>query len=98
MPDNKTAIQIENISKTFSGGIAGKKVHALIDISLAVSVGDIFGLLGPNGAGKTTLVKILLGALHASSGSAYINNREIKNWRARKNVGFLPENQVRTFA
>jgi ABC-2 type transport system ATP-binding protein len=92
MPDNKTAIQIENISKTFSGGIAGKKVQALIDVSLTVSEGDIFGLLGPNGAGKTTLVKILLGALRASSGSAYINNREIKNWRARKNIGFLPEN------
>ena len=87
-----TAIRTTNLSKNFWGGLRGQEVKALTDVSLEVPAGDIFGLLGPNGAGKTTMVKILLGSLRPSSGSASINGHDSTKWRARDRVGFLPEN------
>ncbi|UCD17068.1 MAG: ABC transporter ATP-binding protein [Candidatus Zixiibacteriota bacterium] len=92
MSDQTTAIQITGISKNFRGTLRGNEVRALVDVSLAVNHGEIFGLLGPNGAGKTTLVKILLGALRPSAGTATINGHDITTAAARGRVGFLPEN------
>ncbi len=86
------AIRIENISKTFKSGFSRGGINALSDVRLDVARGEIFGLLGPNGAGKTTLIKILMGALKPSSGTAFINEHDIKDWRARQRIGFLPEN------
>ncbi|MCP4704507.1 MAG: ABC transporter ATP-binding protein, partial [candidate division Zixibacteria bacterium] len=89
---NQAIININNISKTFRRGFSGNDIKALSEVSLNILSGDIFGLLGPNGAGKTTLVKILLGALTPSSGSASINNFDVSDYRARNQIGFLPEN------
>jgi ABC-2 type transport system ATP-binding protein len=92
MTESQTAIQTNNLSKNFWGGFRGKDVLALSDVSLEVNSGEIFGLLGPNGAGKTTMVKVLLGSLRPTSGSASINGHDCSKWQARKKVGFLPEN------
>lgn len=93
MTETATAIRVDHLSKRFSGGLRRRgEVQALADVSLEVSRGEIFGLLGPNGAGKTTLVKILLGSLHPSTGSASINGHACGDWRARQKAGFLPEN------
>jgi len=92
MTENAIAVQVSNLSKRFRGGLRRKDVLALSDVSLEVERGEIFGLLGPNGAGKTTLVKILLGSLRPTTGTASINGYDSRNWRARKRAGFLPEN------
>ena len=47
-------------------------VRALEDLSIAVHEGEIFGFLGPNGAGKSTMIRLLLGYLHPTSGSATV--------------------------
>jgi len=86
------AIKTESISKTFRGTLKNNEVRALVDVSLEVSPGEIFGLLGPNGAGKTTLVKILLGALHPTTGRGTIGGLDISTPAARRQAGFLPEN------
>ena len=62
----KTAIEFENINKTFKG----KK--AVDNLSLQVPSGSIFGFLGPNGAGKTTTVKMMLGLMRPDSGKGKI--------------------------
>jgi ABC-2 type transport system ATP-binding protein len=70
MTDNAAsapAITIENLSKTYKGG-----KQALVDVSLNVPRGGIFGLLGPNGAGKSTLINILAGIVNKTSGRASI--------------------------
>ncbi|HEX4386941.1 MAG TPA: ABC transporter ATP-binding protein [Myxococcales bacterium] len=62
------------------------------DLSFEVRRGEIFGLLGPNGAGKTTTLKMLLGFVKPSSGSAYIGDARAGTLEARRNLGYLPEN------
>lgn len=69
----------------------GKKVGCS-EICLTVGEGQIFGFLGPNGAGKSTLVKILVGLLFPTSGSARILGKPLGDRGVRRKIGFLPEN------
>jgi len=66
-------------------------LRALGGVSLDVERATVFGLLGQNGAGKTTLIKILLGMLAPTSGSAYLLGRPVGSVEARREVGYLPE-------
>lgn len=45
-----------------------KKQRGIVDLSLAVSRGEVFGFLGPNGAGKTTTIRLLLDFLRPTRG------------------------------
>jgi simple sugar transport system ATP-binding protein len=62
---------MEHINKFFG------RVQALNDVSLTVYKSEIVGLLGDNGAGKSTLIKILSGALTASSGDIFIHGKKV---------------------
>src|SRR5579871_26041 len=64
MPD--FAIQTRGLTRTFG------QVHALDDVTLDVPGGSVFGYLGPNGAGKTTTIRLLLGLIEPTSGSASV--------------------------
>ena len=64
-------IRMERISKTYG------RVRALEDVDLVVAEREIVGLLGDNGAGKSTLIKILSGAVPASSGTIYIRGEKV---------------------
>jgi ABC-2 type transport system ATP-binding protein len=66
-------------------------IDALIDLSLRVEPGEIFGFLGPNGAGKTTAVKLLLGLARASGGSGTVLGAPLGDRAARRDIGYLPE-------
>jgi ABC-2 type transport system ATP-binding protein len=89
----EAAIQVERLSKTYSEGlIFRKRREALREVSFEVQRGEIFGLLGGNGAGKTTFIKILLGIIRRSQGKATILGCPAGDIRARKRVGYLPEN------
>ena len=67
-------------------------VVALHDLDLTVNAGEGFGFLGPNGAGKSTLIKILMGLIFATRGSARLNGLPVSQAAARRSVGYLPEN------
>ncbi len=86
------AIEVENLTKIYSGSRSKIEVTALNNFSLSVGKGEIFGLLGPNGAGKTTLIKTLLGIVHPTSGSAKMLGEDISNYKIKSKIGFLPEN------
>ena len=91
--DSRLAIDVDALNKTFrSGFIRRKRFQALSDVSFQVPQGQIFGLLGPNGAGKTTFIKVLLGIVRKSSGSAKLLGRSAGDRTSRHNVGYLPEN------
>ncbi len=92
MPD---AIETEGLTKVFRMRrllAPAREVRAVDGITLRVRQGTTYGLLGPNGAGKTTFVKMLLSAVHATSGQARIFGRDAREPEARRPVGYLPEN------
>ncbi|MGF1504728.1 MAG: ABC transporter ATP-binding protein [Anaerolineae bacterium] len=64
---------------------------AVEGLTLRVERGEVFGYLGPNGAGKTTSMKMLLGLVAPTSGSAMLLGQPIGQPRVRAKVGFLPE-------
>jgi ABC-2 type transport system ATP-binding protein len=70
--DETSAVRIVGLSKTFNGGVT-----AVADLSLTVARGQVFGLLGPNGSGKTTTLRMLLGLVHPTSGTAYVFGHRI---------------------
>ena len=74
-------------------GLAKRYGHtdALIDLTLRVDAGEVFGFLGPNGAGKTTAVKLLLGLARPTGGSGTVLGAPLGDRAARREVGYLPE-------
>jgi ABC-2 type transport system ATP-binding protein len=85
------AIETVGLSKVFHSRKTGK-VDALKNLSLSIGTGEVFGFLGPNGAGKSTTIKILMGLIRPTSGSAMIAGQDISLSDSRANVGYLPEN------
>lgn len=77
-------IEIENVSKEFSGH------RALDNITLEIPENGIFGLLGPNGAGKTTLIRIINQIIAPDSGSIKLNGQPLTR-RDTQHFGYLPE-------
>ncbi|HEY3162852.1 MAG TPA: ABC transporter ATP-binding protein [Candidatus Limnocylindrales bacterium] len=73
-------------------GHSGGVVRALDDLTIAVREGEIFGFLGPNGAGKSTTIRLLLGYLHPTSGSAEVLGLDIvrDSVAIRARIGYLP--------
>jgi ABC-2 type transport system ATP-binding protein len=78
-------IETKGLAKRF-----GDKL-AVEDLSLTVGPGEVFGFLGPNGAGKTTSIKLLLGLIEPSGGSARVLGAPIGERKTRARLGFLPE-------
>jgi len=84
-------IEIENLSKTYRVGFRRHELAAVKALNLAVEAGEIFGFLGPNGAGKSTTIKILMGLVMPSSGSARVFGKAVPAPASRERMGFLPE-------
>jgi ABC-2 type transport system ATP-binding protein len=86
------AIEILGLEKTYSVGFWRKRPKlALRPLTLSVEYGEIFGFLGPNGAGKTTTLKMLMGLVFPSNGTARILGMELDDPRMKAQIGFLPE-------
>jgi ABC-2 type transport system ATP-binding protein len=86
------AIETVALEKAYSVGFWRKKrKQALYSLSLAVEEGEVFGYLGPNGAGKTTTLKLLMGLIYPTRGSAKILGRDISDPWMKAQIGFLPE-------
>lgn len=80
------AIRTEGLSKHFGD------VVALAGVDLEVPTGVVFGFLGPNGAGKTTLIRLLVGVLKPTSGTARVLGHDVVADRRaiHREVGYLP--------
>ena len=66
-------------------------VRAVDGVDMAVRTGEIYGLLGPNGSGKTTLIRLLVGLLRPSSGSARVLGRAVPDKAILAQVGYMPQ-------
>ncbi len=85
-------VKLNDVVKDFRPGFGIRKKRVLHGISFGVMRGEIFGFVGPNGAGKTTTLKLLMGLIRATSGTASILGHDIGETAFRREVGFLPEN------
>ena len=67
-------------------------VKALTDLTLEIRKGEVFGLLGPNGSGKTTTIRLLLGMIRATRGTATVDGFDIweDSLNVRNLVSYLP--------
>lgn len=63
-------MQLQHITKSFG------RSRALDGLDLSISAGEVHGLLGPNGAGKSTTIRVLLGMLHADSGTVRVFDQD----------------------
>jgi ABC-2 type transport system ATP-binding protein len=86
------AVETINLEKTYAVGFWRKTPRvALRPLNLTVAEGEVFGFLGPNGAGKTTTLKLLMGLVFPTGGTARILGKDINDSAIKAQVGFLPE-------
>jgi len=86
------AIEILGLEKTYLVGFWRKRPkRALQPLHLTVEEGEVFGFLGPNGAGKTTTLKLLMGLVFPTGGTARILGRPWTDPEVKAQIGFLPE-------
>src|SRR5215471_2639924 len=80
-------IRMVNLEKRYGRLVAVK------NLNLHIAPGEFFGFLGPNGAGKTTTIKMLVGLLKPSAGSATIAGHDIQRTpqEAKRQIGFIPD-------
>ncbi|MFW9982082.1 MAG: ABC transporter ATP-binding protein [Candidatus Thorarchaeota archaeon] len=83
-------IQAFGLTKKFS------EFTAVDTLSFQVNPGEIYGLLGPNGSGKSTTMRMLLGLLKPTEGTAKIMGFDIKDQivEAKRVMGYVPEEPV----
>ncbi len=79
-------IEIRNLTKYYH------KSRGIIDVSLDVREGELFGFIGPNGAGKSTTIRTLLALIYPTSGSATIFGKDCIRYghEIRRDIGYLP--------
>jgi ABC-2 type transport system ATP-binding protein len=86
------AIEIIGLSKDYPVGFWRKRMRRSLDnVSLEVSENEIFGFLGPNGAGKTTTLKLLMGLIFPTAGTARVRGHSIRDVSMHREIGYLPE-------
>ena len=81
------AVVVEDVTKRFGDFVA------VGGVSFAVPEGTILGLIGPSGAGKTTVVRMLTGALAATSGTVRVLAEDPRRFRraTRERIGYMPQ-------
>jgi len=84
-------LQTEGLTKIYRSVLTPVGVKAVDDLNLAVREGETYSIVGPNGSGKTTTLKILLGLISPSTGTASIFGKNIADISVRERIGFLPE-------
>jgi ABC-2 type transport system ATP-binding protein len=86
MSEGPPPVRLHGLTKYYG------KHRGIEDVSLDVSRSEVLGLLGPNGAGKTTALRVLLGFLRPTSGSAEVMGFDVsaRSVEVRRRVGYLP--------
>jgi ABC-2 type transport system ATP-binding protein len=84
-------IELDGLTKDYGDVLAND------DISFTIEPGEIFGYLGPNGAGKTTTIRMLLGLISPTAGTARVLDTDVRDRRglidAKRRIGYLSDDQ-----
>ena len=89
-------LNVEHLKKTYSNRLGGAQVQAIRDVNFTVEQGEFAAIMGESGSGKTTLLNILAALDKPTSGSVFLNMRDITTLREseisafrRDNLGFV---------
>jgi ABC-2 type transport system ATP-binding protein len=86
------AIETQNLTKEYPHGFLHlKRKTSLEGLTMQVQDGEVFGFLGPNGAGKSTTIKLLMGIIFPTAGSAQILGKPVSDVTMHRDIGYLPE-------
>jgi ABC-2 type transport system ATP-binding protein len=85
------AVSIQGLTKKYLDVWNKAEIVAVDHLNLEVQEGEIFGFLGRNGAGKTTTIKMLLGLIFPTEGSATVLGKPLGDIEAKAKVSYLPE-------
>jgi len=90
---SEVVLKLNGLTKTYKRVHLGRKSFSrgITGVNLEVERGEVFGLLGLNGSGKTTAIKLILGLLHPTEGTASVLGFPAPHPDALKKIGFLPE-------
>ena len=79
-------IQTKALTKSYG------KARGIVDVTLSVEAGEVYGFIGPNGAGKSTTIRTLLGFLRPNDGAASIFSKDVTTHSAeiKRRVGYVP--------
>ncbi|MEA2710033.1 MAG: type transport system ATP-binding protein [Phycisphaerales bacterium] len=89
--NSDAAVETQNLTKIYKDFWGRDKVRALTGLDLTIRRGEVFGLLGPNGSGKSTTIKLLLGLIFPTRGSARVLGHPAGDTAVNEKIGFLPE-------
>ena len=88
---NTPSVHIQNLHKTYRGGLFSRATFALKGLSLTVQPGEVWALIGPNGAGKTTTLHCLLGIMKPTQGSVEVFGKNPQDKSIFEKLGFQSE-------
>lgn len=87
-------IELKNVKKSYNMGEV--EIKAVDDVSFSIDRGEVVIILGPSGAGKSTILNLLGGMDHVTSGSIYVDGRDISKYNKkqltkyrREDIGFV---------
>lgn len=85
--NHMNSVETQQLTKTY-----GKSGRGIIDVTMSIEEGEIFGFIGPNGAGKSTAIRTILGLLKPTSGSAFLFGTPIGkgDFELRREIGYVP--------
>ena len=89
--NSEPAVETRKLTKIYKDFWGRDKVRALSELDLTIHRGEVFGLLGPNGSGKSTTIKLLLGLIFPTRGSARVLGHPAGETAVNEKIGFLPE-------
>jgi len=89
--NDEIVLQIDGLTKVYRSLLTPTGVRAVDNLNLSIRRGETYSVVGPNGSGKTTTLKVILGLIFPTAGSARIFGREINDLGVRERIGFLPE-------
>lgn len=85
------AIELRGLTRDFAIHQRGVRLRAVDRLTLRVAPGTVYGLLGPNGSGKSTTIKLILGLLPPTSGTAAVFGAAAGSLAARRQLGYVPD-------
>ena len=85
-------IVIRGLTKRYHSHLGLKRPPSLRNLNLTIRENEVFGFLGQNGAGKTTTIKLICSLLRPTAGECFLFGEPVRTRRARRFIGYLPEN------